>query len=331
MTEPWQIPAGSPTGAQPVRTAPEDETASGGSGGPKREVTRSLGRDAWDDLRRRPAFWVSAILIVIVLLMAAFPSLFTFLSPQPDPAYADLSKARQTPSGAAWFGYDSQGFDVYSRTIYGARASVLVGVLTTIAATLFGSLIGLLSGFFGGWLDAFLSRLGEVFWVIPLLLGGMLFLYIFPSSLNTPYIVVVGKVVLVLSILGWPRIARIMRSTVLQVKPLDYVQAARALGATPGQIIVKHVLPNAFAPVIVVATIDLGVYIATEATLSFLGIGLQPPAISWGVAISEASGLGLLRSAPHMLLFPSVFLSVTVLAFIMLGDAVRDAFDPKGR
>ena len=124
---------------------------------------------------------------------------------------------------------------------------------------------------------------------------------------------------------------RIMRSAVLQVKPLDYVQAARALGAPPWQIIIKHVLPNAFTPVIVVATIDLGAYIATEATLSFLGIGLQPPTISWGIAISDASGLGLLRSAPHMLLFPSIFLSMTVLAFIMLGDAVRDAFDPKGR
>lgn len=296
-----------------------------------KEEARSLGLDAWEDLRRRPGFWISSTLIFIMLLMAVFPQLFTFFSPEPNPAYAQLQYARQAPSGAAWFGYDGQGYDIYSRTIHGARASILVGVLTTLGTVLLGGTIGLLAGFHGGWLDSLLSRIGEIFWSIPLLLGGVLFLTSFPSSLDTPYLVVVGKVVLVLTLLGWPRIARIMRSAVLQVKPLDYVQAARALGASPVRIIVQHVLPNAFTSVIVVATIDLGVYIATEATLSFLGIGLQPPTISWGIAISDASGLGLLRSAPHMLLFPSLFLSVTVLAFIMLGDAVRDAFDPKAR
>jgi oligopeptide transport system permease protein len=118
---------------------------------------------------------------------------------------------------------------------------------------------------------------------------------------------------------------------VLQVKPNDYVHAARALGANPFRIITSHILPNAVAPVIVVSTIDLGVYIALEATLSFLGIGLQPPAVSWGLAISQASGIGAIRNNPHMLIFPSIFLSLTVLAFIMLGDAVRDALDPKLR
>jgi oligopeptide transport system permease protein len=122
-----------------------------------------------------------------------------------------------------------------------------------------------------------------------------------------------------------------MRSSVLQVKPNDYVQAARALGASPTRIIFSHILPNSVASVIVVSTINLGAYISVEATLSFLGIGLQPPAISWGIAISEASGIGLIRAAPHMLLFPSLFLSLTVLAFIMLGDTVRDALDPKMR
>ena len=136
-------------------------------------------------------------------------------------------------------------------------------------------------------------------------------------------------VVIALSILGWPGVARLMRGAVLQVKPNDYVQAARALGATPWRIIRAHVLPNALAPMIVVATINLGVFIAVEATLSFLGIGLTPPAISWGVAISDA--IVALRTTPHILLFPSLFLSLAVLAFIMLGDAVRDAFDPKSR
>ena len=298
---------------------------------PVRDDARSLGRDAWDDLRRRPTFWISATLIAIMVLMAAVPELFTFFAPEQDPRYAQLINARQPPSGDAWFGYDTQGYDIYARTIHGARASILVGVLTTLGTILIGGTIGLLAGFYGGWLDSLLSRTGEIFWSIPLLLGGVLFMTSFPSDVGTPYAVVVGKVVLVLTILGWPRIARIMRSAVLQVKSLDYVQSARALGASPVRIILKHVLPNAFTPVVVVATIDLGAYIATEATLSFLGIGLQPPTISWGIAISDASALGMLRAAPHMLLFPSIFLSLTVLAFIMLGDAIRDAFDPKGR
>jgi oligopeptide transport system permease protein len=220
---------------------------------------------------------------------------------------------------------------VYARTIYGARASILVGLFATLFTLVVGSLIGIVSGYRGGWLDSVISRVGEIFLGIPALLGGILFLYIFPSDLNTPFIVVVGKVAVVLGLLGWPVIARLMRSSVLQVKPNDYVQAARALGASPTRIIGSHILPNSLASVIVVSTINLGAYISVEATLSFLGIGLQPPAISWGIAISEASGIGLIRAAPHMLIFPSIFLSLTVLAFIMLGDAVRDALDPKLR
>jgi oligopeptide transport system permease protein len=141
--------------------------------------------------------------------------------------------------------------------------------------------------------------------------------------------VTVGKVVLALAVLAWTSLARIMRSTVIQVKHADYVSAARALGGGAARILRSHVLPNAVAPVIVYATIVFGIFIGVEATLSFLGIGLQPPVISWGVAINDASTY--IRQSPHMLLFPGAFLTVTVLAFIMLGDAVRDAFDPRLR
>ena len=256
-----------------------------------------------------------------------FPQLFT----NKDPYFADLRLARQPPSAEAWFGYDTQGYDVYARTIYGARSSILVGVFATMFTLVFGSAMGIIAGFFGGWLDAVLSRIGDIFFAIPLLLGGILVLYTFPSNLETPYIVVVLKVVIAMAIVGWPNLARLMRSSVLQVKPNDYVQAARALGASPARIILSHILPNSLAPVIVVSTINLGAFIAVEATLSFLGIGLQPPAVSWGLSISQASGIGLIRIAPHMLLFPSLFLVLTVLAFIMLGDAIRDALDPKLR
>jgi len=315
------------TSVVPVTIDPTGGPESTLSAPAKGERARSLGSDAWEELRHRPMFWISSALIVFFVLMAAFPQLFT----STDPYFADLSKAREPPSADAWFGRDSQGYDVYARTIYGARASILVGILATLFTLVFGSVVGIISGYGGGWVDSVSSRIGEIFLGIPLLLGGILFIYTFPPPLDEPLVVSVMKIAFVLGILGWPSIARLMRSSVLQVKPNDYVQAARALGATPSRIIRSHILPNSLASVIVVSTINLGAYISVEATLSFLGIGLQPPAISWGIQISEASSIGLIRAAPYMLLFPSAFLSATVLAFIMLGDCVRDALDPKLR
>jgi oligopeptide transport system permease protein len=309
MTEASTIAVGAETGAS---VGGQDEA-------------RSLTSDAWRSLKKNPIFWVSVALIVVFLLMAAWPSLFTNI----DPNDAVLKEARERPNSSNWFGRDIQGYDIYSRTIYGARASILVGLFASVATVLVGGAMGVIAGYYGGWLDAVVSRITDIFFAIPLLLGGILLMATFPNNVNSPYLVVVGKVVLVLSIFGWPGLARLMRSSVLQVKPNDYVQAARALGATPWRIIRAHVLPNALAPMIVVATINLGVFISVEATLSFLGIGLTPPAVSWGVAISDA--IVALRTTPHILLFPSLFLSLAVLAFIMLGDAVRDAFDPKSR
>ncbi len=295
------------------------------SGGDAAGPARSLSSDAWRELRRRPTFWISAFLIVIFVLMAIAPQLFT----RTDPTYAILQKSRETPSADAWFGRDLQGYDIYARTIYGARASIMVGVLATTLTLIIGTLVGTLAGFRGGIVDALLSRVADVFFAIPVLLGGILFMTTFPSGPDTPYLVIVLKVVAIIALLGWPNIARLMRSSVMQVKPNEYVMAAQALGATPWRIVRSHILPNAMAPVIVVSTINLGVYIAVEATLSFLGIGLTPPAISWGVAISEATAT--IRSNWHVLFFPSLFLSLAVLAFSLLGDAVRDAFDPKQR
>lgn len=290
-----------------------------------RERERSLGRDAWDELRRNPVFIVSAALLAILVLIAAFPGLFTSV----DPTRCDLNFSRQGPSAHAWFGYDVQGCDIFARTIHGARASILVGVLTTLAVVVIGGTIGAVAGFAGGWVDATLSRVLEIFFGVPLLLGGVLLLAAFPSDSDTPEWLTLAKVVLALSVLGWPVVARIMRSTVITVKHTDYVVAARGLGAGVGRILWRHVVPNAVAPVIVYATIALGVFIVAEAILSYLGIGLQPPTVSWGVDISDATDY--VRQSPHLLIFPGAFLSVTVLAFIMLGEAVRDALDPKLR
>ena len=286
---------------------------------------RSLGQDAWRSLRSNVMFWISVTLIGLFVLMAIWPTLFT----QTNPGFGDINNVRATPSADSWFGTDTQGYDIFARTIHGARASVIVGIFASAATLFVGGVIGVVAGFYGGWLDALVSRITDIFFAIPLLLGGILFMASFPNKADTPYLVIVGKVVLTLTIFGWPSIARLMRSSVLQVKPNEYVLAARALGASPWRIIKSHILPNALAPAIVVSTINLGAFIVAEATLSFLGIGLTPPAISWGVAISDA--LVAVRPSPHIRLVPSLFLSLAVLAFILLGDAVRDAFDPKSR
>lgn len=288
-----------------------------------REKARSLGADAWRELRSNWMFWVASSLILLFVLMAIWPTLFTDVDPR---ATGDV---REKPNADAIFGRDMQGYDIFSRTVHGARASILVGIFATLVTTTIGVVTGIVAAFFGGWVDALVSRLTDIFFAIPLLLGGILFMSAFPNDQNTPYLVVVGKVVIALSILGWPSITRLMRSSVMQVMPNDYVQAARALGASPVRIIRRHIIPNAMAPVLVVSTINLGVFIVAEATLSFLGIGLTPPAVSWGVAISDA--LTAVRTYPHILFFPALFLSVCVYAFILLGDAARDAFDPKSR
>ncbi|MCK7627575.1 ABC transporter permease [Streptomyces sp. RS10V-4] len=279
---------------------------------------RSLWSDAWHDLRRNPVFVLSALVIVFLVVIALWPQLIA----TGNPYRADLAKAQQGAAPGHPFGYDLQGRDVYTRVVYGARASITVGTCATAGAALLGSLLGGLAGFFGGWWDALLSRLADIFFGIPVLLGGLVFLSVVTSTTVWP---VVGFIVL----LGWPQVARIARGSVVTAKQNDYVQAARALGAGNGRMLLRHIAPNAVAPVIVVATIALGTYIALEATLSYLGAGLKPPTVSWGIDISAASTH--IRNAPHMLLWPAGALSLTVLAFIMLGDAVRDALDPKLR
>ncbi|WEB40594.1 MULTISPECIES: ABC transporter permease [Streptomyces] len=287
-------------------------------GGEPTGKPRSLWSDAWHDLRRNPVFVVSALVIVFLVVIALWPQLIA----TGNPYRADLAKAQQSAGPGHPFGYDTQGRDVYTRVVYGARASMTVGTCATAGVALLGGLLGGLAGFFGGWWDTLLSRLADIFFGIPVLLGGLVFLSVVTSTTVWP---VIGFIVL----LGWPQIARIARGSVVTAKQNDYVQAARALGAGNGRLLLRHIAPNAVAPVIVVATIALGTYIALEATLSYLGAGLKPPTVSWGIDISAASTH--IRNAPHMLLWPAGALSITVLAFIMLGDAVRDALDPKLR
>ncbi|MEV0231152.1 ABC transporter permease [Nonomuraea sp. NPDC050786] len=283
----------------------------------------SLWTDAWYDLRRRPMFIISMLIIVILLVMSFFPSLFTSIDPF-NARTCDLATARQVPSAGHLFGRDNLGCDVYAKTIYGARNSILIGVFTTIITTIIGGLLGIVAGYRSGVVDTVSSRVTEIFFAIPPILGALLIGATFRGKVNS-----IVLVILALAVLGWPMTFRIMRAAVITAKSQDFVVAARALGAGAGRIMFRHLLPNSLAPVIVVATINLGGFIAAEAALSFLGVGVVSPDISWGLMIADARTRFL--EAPLPLVFPAVFLCITVLAFIMMGDAVRDALDPKLR
>jgi oligopeptide transport system permease protein len=284
----------------------------------KRDKPRSLWTDAWHDLSRKPIFYLSSLVILFLVLIAIWPGLIA----SQDPLQCNLINSQNGPSSGHWFGYDQQGCDVYTRTVYGARASVEVGIFSTLGVGILGALLGGLAGYFGGWWDAILSRISDIFFGIPILLGGVVFL----SAVKGGSVLTVSTFII---LLGWPQLARIARGAVITAKEQDYVLAAKALGAGHGRVLLRHIAPNALAPVIVWSTIALGTFISLEATLSFLGVGLKPPAVSWGIDISSAADQ--IRNAPHMLLWPAGALSVTVLAFILLGDAVRDALDPKLR
>ena len=278
----------------------------------------SLWGDAWKRLRKRPLFIVPCVIILALAVVALFPSWFT----SQDPRFVDLASALQGPSSEHPLGVTRAGTDVYARVVHGARASIAVGLLTTIVVVVVGGVVGALAGFFGGWLDAVLSRVADIFFALPLILGAIVLL----QTLNSRNVLTVA---LTLSLFGWPQVARIMRGAVLQVRGNEYVTAAKSLGMGRMATLVRHVVPNALGPVIVVATISLGTFIAAEATLSYLGLGLPQTIVSWGGDIANAQRS--LRTDPWVLLWPSIGLSLTVLSFLMLGDALRDALDPKGR
>lgn len=198
----------------------------------------------------------------------------------------------------------------------------MVGVLTTIIVTIVGGMLGALAGFLGGWLDALLSRIVDIFFAIPFLLAAIVFMQLTEERS-------VFSVILVLSVFGWTSIARISRGAVLSAKNEEFVTAARATGASRWRILMSHILPNSVAPIIVYATVALGTFIVSEASLSFMGIGLPTTVVSWGGDISTAKDV--LRAHPEVLFYPAIALGVTVLSFIMMGDVVREALDPKAR
>ena len=280
----------------------------------------NLWLDAWRDIRRRPLFYFAGAVVLVALIIAVFPQLFTRL----DPTYCELGLSNGGPVSGHPLGFTKQGCDVYSRIIFGTRTSLTIGLLVTVLVTVLGIVIGSLAGFYGGWIDAVLSRIGDIFFAIPYILAAVVIMSIVPSADRNILILA-----LAIGFFAWPSTARVLRGQILQVRSSDFVTSATALGVSRFRILLRHVLPNSIAPVIVITTIGFAGAIVAEATLSFLGIGLPPAVMSWGRDISDAQND--LRNNPMTLIYPSIALSITVLAFILLGEVVRDALDPKAR
>jgi ABC-type dipeptide/oligopeptide/nickel transport system permease subunit len=304
------------------------DVMAGQSAGQQESLSESSGanRSLWGDVRyelvRKPVFWISLVLVLVILLMAFFPQLFASTSPNSSGA-CQLANAREKPSAEHPFGYTVAGCDMWASLVWGTGKSVIVAILVTIGTVFLGVTLGTIAGYFGGFGDTLISRVTDVFFGLPFILGALVFLAIFPDR-N------IWTLTAVLTILGWTSLTRIMRGSVISTKQKDYVDAARAVGASDFFIIRKHILANSIAPVIVLATIGLGSFIGAEATLTFLGVGYQRPTVSWGLLVSEGQNLAL-AGFWHLLVFPSGFIVITVLAFILLGDVLRDALDPRTR
>ncbi|MEV0650929.1 ABC transporter permease [Phytomonospora sp. NPDC050363] len=287
----------------------------------KPEKNRNLWSDAFHELRKRPVVIASSLIIVVLIFIAAFPGLFT----SEDPEDCRLERFYGAPSGGHWFGFDQFGCDYFSMTMYGARPSIVVGLVGTTLIVIFGSVLGAVAGYYGGIWDTLVSRVIDVFNAIPFVLGAILILAIWRSAGDT-----VWPTILALSVFGWPFTARILRASFIEARNLDYVHAARSLGASDGRLMFRHIFPNAMAPMMSGVPLTIGALIEAEATLSFLGLGLKPPTVTWGSMISNNVDK-VLSGHPLLLIAPALFLLAATMSFALLGDAIRDALDPKLR
>jgi ABC-type dipeptide/oligopeptide/nickel transport system permease subunit len=256
--------------------------------------------------------------IVIIMTLAA---ILAPLIARQNPIAIDLAHLLQRPSAEHWLGTDIQGRDIWSRLVYGARVSLTVGLISQGIALALGVTLGLVAGFYGRWVDEIVMRLADVTLAFPTLL----LLIAMVAALQPSE----GVVFATIGIVGWAGMARIVRGQVLVVRQLEYIQAIRALGAGDLRIMTQHVLPNVIAPVVIAATLGVAGAIMAEAALSFLGLGVPPPAPSWGSMIADGRDLEQLRRAPWTSVFPGIAIGAAVLGFNLLGDALRDALDPR--
>ena len=298
---------------QEVLSVPGDSRATDsviqGGGG------RPLRKDVWKRFKQNRLAMVGAIWILILLFTAIFAPLIAPF----EPAERISGAFREAPSADHWFGTDAIGRDVFSRVVYGARVSLRIGILATAISLFIGVVFGALAGYFGSWFDTGIMRVTDMFLAIPYIILAIAIAAVFGRSENA--------VILVLGLTGWLGITRIVRASFLSLKRLEYVEAAEALGFSRWRIMFRHILPNALQPIIVYGTIAVGSVILAEAALSFLGVGPQDPTPAWGLMVD--AGRRDLTNHPHMLFVPGMAIFSTVLAFVFVGDGLRDALDPR--
>lgn len=286
------------------------------------EKGRTLRADAIRRLRKNKLAVAGLVWIIVIILIAITADLWApyWLG---DPITIDSTTVAErdllSPSLEHPFGTDQVGRDVASRIVYGARVSLIVGVVAVLIMVVIGLILGALAAYYGGIWESIIMRTADVFFAFPYILFAIALIAVMGKGFQ--------NVFLAIGILGWPSIARVFRSSILSVKENEYVDAARAMGASTRRILVRHIMPNSVAPIIVYATMSVGGAILTEAALSFLGMGVQPPDPSWGLMLSEARSF--MFTAPWLMIFPGIAILTTVLAFVLLGDGLRDALDVK--
>ncbi len=282
-----------------------------------RRGRRDARRTASARLRRDPRATIGVLVIALLVLAAALAPVIA----RHDPLRIELVSQLLPPSAEHWLGTDVQGRDVWARLVYGARVSLTVGLVSQGIALSLGLTLGLLAGYYGRWVDELVMRLADITLAFPTLLLLIAMVAAFQPSLTV--------VLVTIGVVGWAGMARLVRGQVLVVRQLEYVHAVRALGAGDLRIVLRHVLPNVVAPVVIAATLGVAGAIMAEAALSFLGLGVQPPTPSWGAMIADGRDLSQLRNAPWTSLFPGLAIGAAVLGFNLLGDALRDALDPR--
>ena len=302
---------------------------------------RSLGRIAWTRFKKDRIAVVSGIFIVLLIVAAIAAPLLTGLEGQDpytlhtnliDPNYQIPIGGSGGISGTHWLGLDLPGGrDLFARVIYGARISLIVAGGSTVLALFFGVALGMTAGYFGGWIDAVISRTMDVLLAFPLLLFAISLAVVInenPTFLGFSGLTLqVGMLWVIIGFFSWPYMGRIIRGQVLALREREFVDAARVLGAKPSRILIKEILPNLIAPIVIYATLLIPTNILFEAALSFLGVGIQEPTPSWGLMLNRA--IDYYQSDPEFLLVPGIAIFLTVLAFNLLGDGLRDALDPK--
>lgn len=306
------------TVANPRDTAtPMPGMASGDSGIADVAESRPLRKDVIKRFVRNPLAMAGLGFIILLAVAAIFADV---IAPYGFKESTEPRVSRASPGTDHWFGTDTVGYDVFSRVVYGARVSLKIGVVATSLILVIGVLFGAAAGFFGGWIDTFLMRITDIFLAIPYIVLAISIATVLGRSENA--------IIIVIGLTGWLPLSRIVRSSFLGLKQLEYVEAATSLGFSRKRIMFGHMLPNALQPVIVYGTVSIGSVILAEAALSFLGVGPQNPTPAWGLMVAEA-GAGSLASASHMLFFPAFAIFLTVLSFVFVGDGLRDALDPK--